>query len=145
MSLSEQVLQYVRNNYVGPARQKGESTIRIVAGDIHRDLRWTNRVPSVCTTLASRKFQQAIGAELIAREGPPSGFGTRAAFTYRLPKEDPSRDAPGKGRGSLLELYGIAADVFRDLGGGGKFIREERKNLDFRYDAAAAGTEEDEK
>jgi hypothetical protein len=134
MSLSEQVLQHVETAYILPARRRGETTIRITAGDVHRDLRWTNRVPSVCTTLGSKKFQKAIGAELVAKEGPPSGFGTRATFTYRLPAE--SSSAGGK-RGALLDLYGIAKDIFRDLGGGENFIRRERENFDFRYDANA--------
>jgi len=137
MSLSDQVLKHVQTTYVTPARQRGETTIRVIAGDVHRDLRWTNRVPSVCTTLASQKFQKTIGVELITREGPPSGFGTRSTFTYRLPSEDRSSDTGGKKRGNLLALFGIAADVFRDLGGGENFIRKQRENFDFRYDVNA--------
>lgn len=137
MSLSQQVIDHAETIYVVPARERGETTIRINAGDVHRSLRWTNRVPSVCTTLASRKFQEAIGGELIKREGPPSGFGTRATFTYRIPgKSEPS--APGgEKRGTLMELYGIAKDIFQELGGGENFIRKEREQLDFRYDANA--------
>lgn len=37
--------------------------------------------------------------------------------------------------GGLVELYGIAADIFRELGGGEEFIREEREALTFRYAA----------
>lgn len=32
----------------------------------------------------------------------------------------------------LDDLYGVLADVFCELGGGEKFIREERELLDFR-------------
>ena len=142
MSLSEQVLRHVRAVYIDPARHRGETTIRISAGDVHRDLRWSNRVPSVCATLASQKFQKAVGAELIAKDGPPSGFGTRATFTYRLPGGSSSPLAPGGKPATLLELYGIAADIFRELGGGENFIRKERENFDFRYDANAAETDE---
>ena len=36
---------------------------------------------------------------------------------------------------SLLDgLYGIAADVLRDLGGGEAFLRKEREELRFRTD-----------
>jgi hypothetical protein len=119
--------------------------VRIVAGDVHRSLRWTNRVPSVCTTLASRKFQNAIGVELVAREGPPSGFGTRAAFTYRLPRTHGSPDSGGKKRRNLLDLFGIAGDIFQELGGGENFIRREREDLSFRYDPNAPDADKDEK
>lgn len=134
MSRSEEVLKHVEKAYVEPARQRGEPTIQVRAGDVHRDLRWTNRVPSVCTALASQKLQKAIGAELIGKQGPPSGFSTSVVYTYRLPSGDKG-EAKRKKPGGLDELYGIAADVFRELGGGENFIRTERENFDFRYEA----------
>ncbi len=143
MNLSEQIMKHVQTAYLGPARERGESTVRVKAGDVHRDLRWANRVPSVCTTLSSRKFQRIAGVELIAKEGPPSGQSTTVVFTYRLPRENRPPGAGERKRGSLLELYGIAADIFRELGGGEKFIREEREKLNFRYDANAPDTGEE--
>ena len=131
MSLSEQVIRHVLTTYLGPARKRGESTVRVKAGDVHRDLRWANRVPSVCTTLSSRKFQRAAGVELIAKDGPPSGQSTTVVFTYRLPSASvphPSARQPGR----LEKLYGVASDIFRELGGGEKFVREEREKLNFR-------------
>lgn len=128
--LNEEVQRHVLSTYVGPAKVRGENAIRIKAGDVHRDLHWVNRVPSVCTTLGSRKFQRETGLELVSREGPPSGMGTRAIFTYRLAGEELS--APQDHAKSLLDgLYGIAADVFRELGGAEAFIRKEREQLHF--------------
>ena len=127
--LNEEVQRYVLSTYVGPAKVRGESTIRIKAGDVHRDLHWVNRVPSVCTTLGSKKFQRETGLELIEREGPPSGMGTRAVFTYRLSVG--KRSVPGRKKSLLEALYGTQADVYRELGGGEKFIRSEREQLHF--------------
>ncbi len=131
MSLSEQVVKHVQNAYVAPARERGESTVRVKAGDVHRDLRWANRVPSVCTTLSSQKFQRAVGVELIAKDGPPSGQSTTVVFTYRLPAAG-GHVRPGRHVSGLEKLYGIASDIFRELGGGEKFIHEEREKLNFR-------------
>jgi len=128
--LNVEVQRHVLSVYVGPAKVRGEDTIRIKAGDVHRDLHWVNRVPSVCTTLGSKKFQRETGLELIEKEGPPSGMGTRAVFTYRLSVE--KRSVPPGRKESLLEaLYGTQADVYRQLGGGEKFIRSEREQLHF--------------
>ena len=128
--LNEEVQRHVLSAYVRPAKVRGENRIRIKAGDVHRDLHWVNRVPSVCTTLGSKKFQRETGLELIEREGPPSGMGTRAVFTYRLSAEE--RSVPPGQKKSLLEsLYGTQADVYRELGGGEKFIRSEREQLHF--------------
>jgi hypothetical protein len=132
--LNEEVQQHVLTNYLGPAKARGEKTIQIKAGDVHRDLHWTNRVPSVCTTLGSKKFQRETGLELIRKEGPPSGMGTRAIFTYRVSGRNMNENkaAPRDAKKSLLDgIYGIAADVYRELGGGEAFIRKEREQLHF--------------
>jgi len=129
--LNEEVQRHVLTNYLGPAKARGEEVIRIKAGDIHRDLHWVNRVPSVCTTLSSKKFQRETGLELISKEGPPSGYSTTVVYTYKL--SSPERDSnQSRQRKSRLEaLYGTQADVYRQLGGGEKFIRREREQLHF--------------
>jgi len=139
MSLSEQVVKHVQAAYVAPALERGESTVRVKAGDVHRDLRWENRVPSVCNTLSSQKFQRVVGVELIAKDGPPSGLSTTVVFTYRLPAAG-SHTNPGRQTGRLEKLYGIASDIFRELGGGEKFIREEREKLNFRKEVPHASS-----
>jgi hypothetical protein len=47
-------------------------------------------------------------------------------FTYEILNSDEKESASTK---SLLEIRGIAKDVFRALGGGEAFIREERKSF----------------
>ncbi len=129
--LNEVVQRHILTKYLGPAKARGESVIRIKAGEVHRDLHWVNRVPSVCTTLRSKKFQRETGLELIDKEGPPSGMGTRAVFTYKISSSGQASDV-AKPKKSLLEaLYGTQADVYRQLGGGEKFIRSEREQLQF--------------
>ena len=134
MKLSEEVQRHVQEAYVNPAQQRGETNIRIKAGDVHRALHWVNRVPSVCTTLSSKKLQRETGLELIAKEGPPSGFGTRAEFFYRLPSVGMSQSGSGAGKNRLEELYGRLSEVFRALGGGEAYLRQERAGLHFRQD-----------
>lgn len=132
MKLSEEVQRHVQDAYVKPAQRRGETTIRIKAGDVHRALHWVNRVPSVCTTLSSKKLQKETGLELIAKEGPPSGFGTRAEFLYRLPTLETSQSRRDVRKNRLEELYGRLSEVFRELGGGETYLRQERARLHFR-------------
>lgn len=130
MSLSEEVRRFVQTFYLIPARRRGEETVQIKAGDVHRGLHWVNRVPSVCTTLRSQKFQREAGLELVTKEGPPSGMGTRMTFTYRI--ADAAGDVSmGPKQSRFSALRGIAKDVFRELGGGENFIRRERELLHF--------------
>lgn len=132
MGLNEEVQKYVRDAYVEPAKERGDTIVNIRAGDVHRDLHWSNRVPSVCTTLASQKFQRETGLKLISRQGPPSGYGPRAVFTYSFSAAQSTPREPETKKPRLEALYGILADVFRELGGGEKYLRNERKELHFR-------------
>jgi len=147
MSLSEQIQQHVRVTYIDPARKRGDPTVRIKAGDVHREMHWTNRVPSVCTTLGSQKFQRETGLELVSKQGPPSGYSTTAVYTYRISGSGASSDEI-KSRSSKFDaLYGILSDVYRELGGAENFIRSEREQLHFRKEEderAAKGNKEDE-
>jgi hypothetical protein len=133
MNLSETVLQYVRANYVHPARTHGQAIVEVKAGDIHSGLRWSRRVPLVCSALSSRKFQNAAGVRLIeTRDAPPSGLSTRTIYRYEiLDREAPSGlrdDSPPPKRG-LLAAYGVAAHLYRQVGGGDAFLKAERENF----------------
>jgi hypothetical protein len=111
---------------------KGEKTIQVRVGNLQKELGWTNRTPSVFSTLLSKDFQQEAGVELIEkRGGPPSGGpSTTWQFVFRVVDEaDPAPPASKvvpNGEG-LMDLYGIFADVFKQLGGGEEYLRRERE------------------
>ena len=114
--------EYARREYIEPARQRGDAIVRIVAGDVHRALHLRNRVPLVCSALASREFLRKNHVRIESREGPPSLISTTVAFTYAL--EDAARVEPEED--PFYKLRGIAKDVFRELGGGEAFLKSER-------------------
>jgi hypothetical protein len=119
------VREYARIEYIEPAKARRESTIRIVAGDVQRAVRLSNRVPLVCQALKSRKFLNENHLILEKWEGPPSGISTTVTFIYRL--QDDVQSTPAQPADwPFLQLRGIAKDVFRDLGGGEEFLRKER-------------------
>jgi hypothetical protein len=134
MTCSEEVRKHVVDQYISPARRKGEDSVEVRAGTVHSELHWTGRVPSVCQALGSRKFQREAGVELVerSRRGP----STTVVFTYRLldreeapPDGVSSAPADVSGRKkpiTLLDLYGAGRDVFRTSGGGEAFLKAER-------------------
>jgi hypothetical protein len=134
MKPTEQTKMHVISTYVKPARLKGEKTICVRVGNVQKELGWTNRTPSVFSTLWSREFQQEAGVELIEkRDGPPSGGpSTTWQFIFRVLGEGertaPAGKPPATG-GGLLALYGICADMYREVGGAEAFIRSERQNF----------------
>ena len=123
---SQRVREYAEQQFVRPARRRGESTVRIVAGEVHRALRLENRIPQVCAALKSGKFLVDNHLMLDRMEGPPSGMSTTATFTYRLLDENHGESAESP----LNRLWGAGKDVFQSLGGGEAFIRAERDRFD---------------
>ncbi|HMG86683.1 MAG TPA: hypothetical protein VK574_13210 [Terracidiphilus sp.] len=136
MTITEMTKRHVIARYVEPARQKGEELLRIRVGNVQKELGWTNRAPSVFSTLSSRPFQNEAGLELIEKSGGPASGGpsTTVEFVYRIlpsSRESASRisNIP-KGPG-LMDLYGIGAEVFKQLGGGEEYLKRERDELRF--------------
>jgi hypothetical protein len=133
MTRSEEVRKHVVEQYIAPARRKGEGTVQVRAGNVHNELHWTGRVPSVCQALDSQKFEHEAGVELVDRSRP--GPSTTVVFTYRLlDREDPPHDgessAPADASGpkkpvTVLDLYGVGKDIFRKIGGGEAFLKAE--------------------
>ena len=82
LTLAERIRRYTRDQYVRPARQAQERTVVIRAGDVHRDLGLTGRVPAVCSALASTLFERLAEVTLIERIGPRQSTTTQ--FRYRL-------------------------------------------------------------
>ena len=131
---TEETKRYVISKYVTPARSRGEEKIQIRVGNVQKEMGWTNRTPSVFSTLASRSFQREAGLELIEkRGGPPSGGpSTTVEFLYRMLDTPENRltprpsQAPVPNGSGLKALYGALRETFRNLGGGEAFLKAER-------------------
>jgi hypothetical protein len=128
--------KHVITNYVIPARQRGEKTLQIRVGNIAKELGWTNRTPSVFSTLSSQSFQRQAGLKLVEKRGGPASGGpsTTVQFVYKiLAPESPTTQPEGaipNGVG-VMDLYGIGAEAFKQLGGGDEYLRREREKLQF--------------
>jgi len=132
MKPTEQTKLHVISTYVIPARKRGEKTIQVGVGKVQKELGWTNRTPSVYSTLSSKEFQAAAGVALIEKlGGPPSGGpSTTWRFVYQVLDETGSGTAVDEAvgnRSSLMDIYGLCAETFNALGGGEEFLRRERK------------------
>jgi len=137
---SEDIRHHASTNYVSAARRSGKQEFEIVVGDVHRDLRMRNRVPQVSAALRSRKFLRENHLEIVGESGPPSGMSTTTRLKYRFQDEGPASasalSAPGSSplRGASMyqrirELYGIAGELYRSIGGGEHALREERERF----------------
>lgn len=134
MTLTDTTRNHVIRNYIEPARLRGEKTVTIRVGNVLKELGWSNRTPSVFSTLSSQSFQREAGVELVEKKGGPASGGpsTTVQFVYGLKNERLSEHTGSETRNSsavtsLLELYGIFADGYRKLGGAEAFMNKERE------------------
>lgn len=82
---SDRVRDHVKRKYIDPAKKDGKKTLSIRAGDIHKELGFSRRIPVVCSALRSRKLSKNCDIELTYIGGPNNS--TTTTYTYRLNKD----------------------------------------------------------
>jgi hypothetical protein len=125
---ADRVRSYCALHYIEPARRRGERTVQITAGEVHRALRLHNVLPNVCQALRGPKFREEQHLAIDSVEGPPSGAGSKLKITYRLLHDE---DAASNSHEDLplLRLIGAGKEVFKSLGGAEEFIRHDREHF----------------
>ena len=86
MTLAGEIRDFVQQNYIEPARRRGDREITIRAGDIHRDMQLKSRMPAVCGAIGTKKFEEECGVRLIRRRGPTQG--ANVYFTFEILSSD---------------------------------------------------------
>ena len=122
ISDSDLVRQHASEVYISAARRRGDRTLTINVGTVHRALALSNRVPLVCAALGSKKFLTENHLRLISKTGPPSGQSTTVTYTYEFLEPQPTQGNPD----AWSRLRGALKDVFSELGGGEAYLRAER-------------------
>jgi hypothetical protein len=127
MEIAQRVRDYVRREYIDAARRRNQARVTIVAGDVHKAIGLSNRVPLVCQALRGKKFLQENHLVLEKWEGPQSGLSNTVAFTYRL--ADEGTPSPAEPEVSFVTIRGVGKELFQSLGGGEAFIRKQRESF----------------
>src|ERR1019366_8496445 len=126
ISDSDLVRQHASEEYLAAARRRGDKTVSINVGKVHKALALNNRVPLVCAALGSKKFLTEHGLRILSKTGPPSGQSTTVTFTYEIVKPESQKPTADE---AWQSLRGIAKDIFASLGGGEAYLRRERANF----------------
>jgi hypothetical protein len=120
---SDRIRQYVLDEYIRPARTRGEKKISITAGEVQKGLGLKNRIAWVCTALRADRFQSENNLRLTDETGPPSGMSTTVKFTFEIAPTGTAEANP------LWQLRGITKDMFQKVGEWENLIRKEREQL----------------
>lgn len=82
MKLSDRIREFVSQEFIKPARERGEGTVTIRAGDVHSMMGLSDRIPAVCSALGTNKFQEMYQVRLIHRKGPTNA--SNVFFTFEV-------------------------------------------------------------
>src|SRR5271163_3977156 len=126
ISDSDLVRRHASDEYISAARRRGDKTVSIHVGTVHKTLALNNRVPLVCAALASKKFLTENHLRLISKTGPPSGQSTTVTFTYEIVKSESQKPSADE---AWQSLRGIAKDIYASFGGGEAYLKQERANF----------------
>jgi len=128
-SHSQRVRQHVVDEYLLPARRRGNQTVSVKVGTVQKAVHLTNRVSLVCTALESQKFIKENRLRLVSKTGPPSGQSTTVTYTYEFVDTPKGGDKGSDRQDAWNRLRGALKDVFAELGGGENYLRNERANF----------------
>jgi 5-methylcytosine-specific restriction protein B len=84
MSQADDIRRFIIAQYIEPACARGDKTVSVRAGDVHREMGLSNAMPNVCSALGSDKFSTDAAVTQIAREGPANSSTT--TFTFAIGK-----------------------------------------------------------
>ena len=82
MANSEAIRKHLVEQYVDPARRRGELTTTIQVGTATRELGDDTAMAAVSAVLGSEKFEQEARVRRLAIDGPVPGG--RTLFVYKL-------------------------------------------------------------
>jgi hypothetical protein len=132
MKVSDQIRDHVRIKYVEPARVSHQPRFSVRCGTVEKELGMSNRIAQVCTALKTPKFLDPNGLLLVDTSGPPSGTSTTVVYTFEF--RDSAVDTPKPKTSDTTTIYaklrqmeGILKDVYQELGGAERAVREERQ------------------
>jgi len=76
----KRIREFIINNIIKPAKERGEKEIVIRAGDIAKAMRLRNRILNICQVLRGKKLQEEARIKLIEERGPEESTTTIFVF-----------------------------------------------------------------
>ena len=132
-NISDQIRDYVRANYVEPARLSLQGRFTVRCGTVETQMGMSNRTAQVCSALKSpRLFLDPNHLRIVGTSGPQSGMGRNTEYTYEFQESGPTATVPKAPvtesiYTKLRQMEGLLKDVYKELGGAERAIREERE------------------
>ena len=82
MKKADMIRAFVKKHYIDPAKEKGEKSVSIRAGDVHNLMSLSQSLPAVCSALGTGKFETLCNLKRKNIIGPANGSTT--TFVYEI-------------------------------------------------------------
>ncbi len=123
MRQADRIRTYALENWIQPARRRGERFTTIRTGDVHKAMGLKNKMPAVCSALKARKFEGFGNVERIEATGPPQGANLYLTFKLLEPGEVPRPVATdGASLADRIRKYVLENSIEPARGRGETFI-----------------------
>lgn len=77
------IRKFVIETYIAPARQRGETHVELISGNVHREMGLDNAMPNVCQVLDGNILAEEANITLVDREGPNRSSTVRYRFELK--------------------------------------------------------------
>ena len=132
---TDRVRRFAAQLYIDPARNRGETTVKIHSGTLGKSLvegkvLAPNRFPIICNALSSNKFQKENRVTLLDTKAPPSGRSSTVTYVYRLEPLPGPRQENDNEDSLFMKMRGLLKKDYKKLGGAESFHKSERESWD---------------
>lgn len=118
-SQAERIRDFVIENSFSPAHERGEKSIRLVAGEVHSAMNLNNAMPAVCSVLEGKALAEKAKVTLVDRQSPIDSDKPSSTITYTFRLE--ITEASDVNREALVQLKQRFLAAFPDFEEGGGF------------------------
>lgn len=87
LSQADRIRQFAIENYISPARERNETTVELVSGDLHNAIGLKNSLPAVCSVLEGKAFAEQAKVKLLDRHSPIDSEKPSSTIRYRFELE----------------------------------------------------------
>ena len=84
MSQADEIRKHVYEKHIQPAKDRGDKSISVLAGNIANEMNLLERMPNVCQALGSIKLEKMYDVKTNIKSSAPSGQSSTTRFTYNI-------------------------------------------------------------
>ena len=89
-SQADKIRKHITEQVVKPARIRGETSIEIISGDVHKSMGLQNALPAVCSVLEGAALAQLANMRLVERHSPIGSDKPSSTIRYQFALEGAS-------------------------------------------------------